>query len=82
MKEKRMVEKSKHKEVIIGFVSQAHGLETKYDLQHMEILQTIDRKKLSFTFDQIEDVLVRDDSQEKPFLQLNFSSGDKILITD
>ena len=77
-----MVEKNKHKEVVINFVSQAHGLETKHDGEKIEILQTIDRKKLSFTFDQIEDVLIRDDAQEKPFLQLNFSSGDKILITD
>lgn len=78
----QMVEKSKHKEVIIQFVAQAHGLETKHDQQHMEILQTADRKKLSFQFDHIEDVLVRDDAQEKPFLQLNFTTGDKILITD
>lgn len=77
-----MVEKHKHKEVIISFVTKAHGLETKHDQSQMEILQTVDRKKLSFKFDQIEDVLIRDDSQEKPFLQLNFSSGDKILITD
>jgi hypothetical protein len=77
-----MVEKNKHKEVIISFVSKAPGLEIKHDQQQMEILQTVDRKKLSFHFDQIEDVLIRDDSQEKPFLQLNFSSGDKILITD
>lgn len=77
-----MIEKNKHKEVIISFVNQAHGLETKHDQQQMEILQTVDRKKLSFQFDQIEDVLVRDDAQDKPFLQLNFSSGDKILITD
>lgn len=77
-----MVEKHKHKEVIINFVSQAHGLETNHDHHKIEILQTADRKKLSFHFDQIEDVLIRDDAQEKPFLQLNFSSGDKILITD
>ncbi len=77
-----MVDKQKHKEVIIDFVVQAEGLETKYDSNEMEILQTIDRKKLAFKFDQIEEVLIRDDSQEKPFLQLNFLSGDKILITD
>lgn len=77
-----MVEKSRHKEVIISFVAQAHGLETKHDQNKMEILQTVDRKKISFHFDQVEDVLIRDDSQEKPFLQLNFTSGDKILITD
>lgn len=77
-----MVEKQKHKEVIISFVAQAEGLETKYDTQQMEILQTIDRKKLAFKFDQIEEVMIRDDAQEKPFLQLNFVSGDKILITD
>ncbi len=77
-----MVEKNKHIEVIISFVAQAHGLETKHDQQQIEILQTVDRKKLCFQFNQIEDVLIRDDSQEKPFLQLNFSSGDKILITD
>jgi adenosine/AMP kinase len=77
-----MVEKHKQREVIINFVTQAHGLETTHDLHKIEILQTVDRKKLSFHFDQIEDVLIRDDAQEKPFLQLNFTSGDKILITD
>jgi hypothetical protein len=77
-----MISKSKQREILINFVTQAHGLETNFDTQKIEILQTIDRKKISFQFDDVDDVLVRDDSQEKPFLQLNFSSGEKILITD
>ena len=76
------MEKKQHRETIINFVSQAQGLEIKFDVSRIEILQTVDRKKLSFTFEQIEDVLIRDDSQEKPFLQLNFVGGDKILITE
>jgi hypothetical protein len=77
-----MISKTKQREIIISFVSQAHGLEMKHDVSKIEILQTIDRKKIAFDFDQIDDVLVRDDAQEKPFLQLNFTTGDKILITD
>ncbi len=77
-----MISKTKQREILISFVSQAHGLETKYDVTKIEILQVVDRKKIEFTFDLIDDVLIRDDAQEKPFLQLNFTNGEKILITD
>jgi hypothetical protein len=77
-----MAEKEKKKEIIEKYVTQAQGLEIKREADSFEIIQTIDRKGIRFYFDQLEDVLVRDDTNDKPFLQINFTNGDKILITE
>ncbi len=77
-----MIEMNKKKEIIATYVAQAQGLEMKQDTNSFEITQRVDRKGIRFYFEQLEDVLVRDDTSDKPFLQINFVNGDKILVTD
>ncbi len=77
-----MIEMDKKKEIIAKYVAQAQGLEMKQDTNSFEITQRVDRKGIRFYFEQLEDVLVRDDTSDKPFLQINFLNGDKILVTE
>ena len=77
-----MIEKEQKKQIIAKYVTQAQGLEIKQDTDSFEITQRVDRKGIRFYFEQLEDVLVRDDTSDKPFLQINFTNGDKILITE
>ncbi len=77
-----MSEKEQKKEILIKYATQAQGLELNLETDAFEITQTVDRKGIRFYFTQLDDVLVRDDTSDKPFLQLNFTNGDKVLITD
>ena len=77
-----MSEKEQKKEILIKYATQAQGLELNLETDAFEITQTVDRKGIRFYFTQLDDVLVRDDTSDKPFLQLNFTNGDKVIITD
>lgn len=48
----------------------------------MSIVQDVDGKIISFETTSIEQVLERVDADGKLFLQINFNSGKKILLTD
>lgn len=48
----------------------------------LEISQRQDNKSLKIDFAQVEDILFRDETEHKPFLQVNFADGKKILVTD
>lgn len=48
----------------------------------LELQQTVDQKLISIDFLEVGEVLKRFDAQNKDFLQINFSSGKKILVTD
>lgn len=69
--------------VISQFVGHSTGLQAKIcDQGRLHILQKADNKVISFDLLEIEEVLERKDSEGKDFLQINFSSGKKILLTE
>ena len=68
---------------ILDFVGEASGLEMKSaDTGVMAIHQQTDGKTLTFTQTDVEEVLERYDSEGRLFLQVNFISGKKILLTE
>ncbi len=67
---------------IADFVSQSAGLKSWTLGDRIEILQKTDGKKLTFHGSDIDEVIPRLDSDGQPFLQVNFNSGKKILLTD
>lgn len=48
----------------------------------MTIRQLADKKIFSFNIFDLSDVLTREDAQKKIFLQVNFTSGVKIILTE
>lgn len=60
------------------------GLELKEEQQHdfFSIFQRVDGKTIRFAKQEVEEVLERFDSEGKMFLQVNFLSGRKILLTE
>lgn len=67
---------------ITEFVSQSAGLKSWALGDRIEILQKTDGKTLSFSGADIDEIIPRLDSDGQPFLQVNFNSGKKILLTD
>ena len=78
----KIPEEQQH-EVILDFVTHSAGLSTKEEDQSgLVISQKVDGKELGFSHDDVEEVLQRKDSDGKVFLQVNFKTGKKILLTD
>lgn len=71
-----------HIRKIADFVAQSAGLKSWMLGNRIEILQKTDGKKLTFDGDDVDEVIPRLDSDGQPFLQVNFSTGKKILLTD
>ena len=70
-------------EKILNYVSGTPGLVTKpTNIGSMSILQKTDGKCISFLVNEIEEIITRNDSDGKLFLQVNFYSGKKILLTE
>lgn len=69
---------------IRAFVEKSGGLATKKETDDkvFRIFQRTDGKTMAFTVDQLDEVIERVDSDGKGFLQINFTSGKKILLTD
>lgn len=70
-------------EAIAKYVGQSSGLTggTRTE-DSIEIHQKADGKSLRLDMKQIEDLIPRADNDGRDFLQVNFNSGHKILITD
>ncbi|MBY0316486.1 MAG: hypothetical protein K2Q26_13245 [Bdellovibrionales bacterium] len=69
---------------IQNFIGGSSGLklvESKLS-DYMVIEQKIDKKRISINNFDLDEVLFREDEAGKPFLQVNFVSGKKILITE
>ena len=65
------------------FVARSKGLsDSGSDETTVQIQQTIDGKTLSIHASALEDVFFRTDAEGQDFIQVNFSSGHKILMTD
>ncbi|MBK9323842.1 MAG: hypothetical protein IPM97_13035 [Bdellovibrionaceae bacterium] len=70
-------------ESILSYVDNSRGLEAKViENGKIQIHQELDGKVFSFFTRDISEILHRSDSDGKPFIQLNFSNGHKVLFTD
>lgn len=68
---------------ILNFVDSSKGLRAKINESgRVQIHQDLDGKIFSFSTLEVSEVLHRTDSEGKPFIQLNFSNGNKVLLTD
>lgn len=68
---------------ILNYVDASKGLSGHLaDTGKVHVSQDVDGKKLSFHGYEVADVLHRSDSEGKPFLQVNFKNGNKVLFTD
>lgn len=67
---------------IQDFVAKSSGLRSRRDSENkLQILQRADGKSLAFTTTDLDEVISRVDSEGAVFLQVNFQSGKKILLT-
>ena len=72
---------SQHINEVINYLESQTQFIFKFDEEFLELTQREDSKKISIEFNQIEKVLTRQDVDDSKFLQINFKSGTKILIT-
>lgn len=66
---------------ICDFVAKSSGLRSRVNADELRILQCTDGKEIGFSSDELEDVIPRVDADGHAFLQINFLSGKKILLT-
>jgi hypothetical protein len=72
----------RHQKALFEYVSTTAGLRCKLvDDSNIEIHQLSDQKIIQFELQAISDVLSRSDSDGQPFIQVNFKSGKKLLLT-
>lgn len=70
-------------DIVLNYVDQTKGLHARlHEGGTVELIQDLDKQTFFFIASQVTDVLDRVDSDGKAFLQVNFQSGLKILITD
>ena len=68
---------------IKDFVAKSTGLRSRVkDEANLQISQNTDGKGISFLISDLEEVIPRLDSDGHVFLQVNFQSGKKILLTE
>lgn len=68
---------------ILNYVDSSKGLRARVtDNGKVSIAQDIDGKSMSFFASDVSEVLHRSDSDGKPFVQVNFKSGSKVLLTE
>ncbi len=66
---------------IVNFLDCANGFTYKVNGTHIQITQKEDSKVISFSLENVEKVLSRQDFDGSVFLQVNFIGGLKVLIT-
>jgi hypothetical protein len=66
---------------INDFVAKSSGLRSRQKANELQILQCTDGKAIAIAIDDLEEVISRVDSDGHIFLQVNFISGKKILLT-
>ena len=77
--------KSTHAELdhILNFVDSSKGLRAQIsESGKVQIRQDLDGKLFSFTSQEVSEVLHRADAEGKPFIQVNFKNGAKVLLTE
>lgn len=69
--------------ILMDFIGASSGLSAKrLDQECVMLSQKADSKMLKIKVTDLLDILLRKDPEGKEFLQVNFTSGTKILITD
>jgi hypothetical protein len=67
---------------IQDFVAKSTGLRSSHRSEEkIQILQCADNKTIAFTTNDLDEVISRVDADGHTFLQVNFNSGKKILLT-
>lgn len=70
-------------DIILNFIDKSSGLSAKvYNEEKMIISQSLDKLSISLEYSDLFEVLERVDGDGRPFLQVNFQSGVKVLVTD
>ncbi|HEX4924465.1 MAG TPA: hypothetical protein VFV50_10275 [Bdellovibrionales bacterium] len=69
-------------DIVKSFVANTSGLVLSVLGDSVTIQQKTDDKKLTFLMSELSDVLTREDKEGKTFIQVNFRTGRKILLTD
>lgn len=70
-------------EEVLGFVDHSNGLTSNLlEDGSVQIVQQVDGKSFRFQQEDLTEVVNRFDSDGKPFIQVNFNSGLKVLLTD
>lgn len=72
---------SQHINDVVNYLETQTHFIFKFNEKTLELTQKEDMKKIVLDFEQIEKVLARQDVDDSKFLQINFHSGTKILIT-
>jgi hypothetical protein len=68
---------------VLNFVENSSGLTSQVsDNGSVSIHQAVDGKTFRFKTEELGEILQRMDSDGKNFIQVNFSSGNKVLLTD
>jgi hypothetical protein len=69
-------------DIVKSFTANTTGLVFIEQGDSIQIVQKADDKKISFLTSELSDVLTREDKEGKTFIQVNFKTGRKILLTD
>ncbi len=72
---------SQHINDVVNYLETQTHFIFKFNEKNLELTQKDDMKKVVLDFEQVEKVLLRQDVDDSKFLQINFHSGTKILIT-
>lgn len=71
-----------YQKALTNYISTTVGLRLKFTEDYnVEIHQLSDQKVIHFELMNVSDVLSRSDSEGQPFIQVNFKTGKKILLT-
>lgn len=68
--------------LLISHFEDSQGLDLKDDYEEFHILQKQDRKLITIQKESVQEVILRDDTDDKPFIQVNFTNGTKVLLTE
>ncbi len=79
----RNSQSSEFREVLLDYLGTTSGLKGRMvGTDKIQIEQVSDGKSISFLLNDLEEVLTREDSEKNAFIQINFKSKSKILITE
>jgi hypothetical protein len=80
---KELVSQSDLMTILLDFINASTGLNaSRVGEEQVVVSQKADSKSLKIKVTDLLDILLRKDPEGKEFIQVNFTSGQKILITD
>ncbi len=70
-------------DILLNFVERSQGLRIlSIDTNEIKIVQSVDHKIFTFSSLEIIEILHRNDSDSRAFLQVNFQNSNKVLLTE